>query len=333
MWRIVMEKTTKSFELFSLKKIDGLGKLLSLLLGLAVFFGGACIALYALSVGYFPEGMSTGDTVVLLIAAAVFAYIYAFFVWTLLSLGMCIFYLIVNPSLNAALKIAEIIRARRLRRCPYSKKKKGPLYKFAPFTAPLVVPALIGAILIFLLGKKDPNAWFLLPLCAIAMFVFYSAFFSAGKTLSQLKSAKSRIIYTDDNEDLYRFGDENDHKQARWLGLAMLIIAPIVFAKVGGTLIVASMRMCKIRREDATIYVKAPYANFVDKAIANSHHASDKPTNQSAQALPDSPFIDAKEFDHVTVLFSVIGKNTVVAVTKDPSSRPLVIPDDFIRIE
>ena len=55
-----------------------------------VLVGGICVIAYSLRINYFPQDLSVGDGLLFIMAAACFGVIYAFFVGSLVSLGITV---------------------------------------------------------------------------------------------------------------------------------------------------------------------------------------------------------------------------------------------------
>ena len=70
------------------KKLDVIGKILSLAFKLGVVVGGAVLLFYCWKIGYFPQDASVGDGLLFILLAIAFSGAYLFFVVCLTSLGL-----------------------------------------------------------------------------------------------------------------------------------------------------------------------------------------------------------------------------------------------------
>jgi hypothetical protein len=64
------------------------GKVIAAMLKLAIFLGGACVVAYSLRIGRFSQGLTFGDSLLLVMAAICFGAVASLFVCNLVSLGI-----------------------------------------------------------------------------------------------------------------------------------------------------------------------------------------------------------------------------------------------------
>jgi hypothetical protein len=298
-----MSTTKSSFE----QNIDFISKITTTASKFGILVGGACIIIYSLRINSFPQGLSLGDGLLFLMAAACFGVIYFFFVASLVSLGITL-----SPSIRLVFKLC--VWGTNI----FCKRKIEPIHTLAPFEWSAVLPALFSGIIVWALGSQDSTAYWSLPLLSISLYLFYSMYISSGDKIKKIKKVQSSILHTVEKENIVRLGDLEKLRRDQRFSLAMILIMPLLVGGVSGQLLDATMRAAHVRIEEPIIYVKEPYASLFPKSLSSKNQNSPK---------------DYTAFDGAVVLFKGFGKTTVVSVTEGSSTRKLEIPNDQLIIE
>ena len=95
----IMRKVISSLESVT----DSLLKIAGAALKFSIALGSACVIIYALRIGHFPQGLSLGDGLLFLLAASCFGVVYAMFSGCFLSFGICLS-IIIHPIFNYTVK-------------------------------------------------------------------------------------------------------------------------------------------------------------------------------------------------------------------------------------
>lgn len=292
-----LESTTESFL-----------KLISSALKFSIGLGSACVILYALRIGHFPQGLTLGDGLLFLLAACCFGAVYILFVVCLISLGIFLSFLI-RPLL---IFIVEFVQKKRTGQ---HKKITLELVRFHWGSVPFALAALL---LIFGFGRRDIVAYWNLPMLSIALYVFYSIAKTAGAKYRSHERLLNTMIELPEKDALRRSGHAEKEKNAYLISIGMVMLTPLAVGGVSGQLIDGAMRLAQIRIENATIYIKAPYNTLMPSGlIAKEVKTPEKYTAYSG----------------VTAQFRGFGNSTVIAFLDEKVKRQLDIPNDHIILE
>ena len=93
-----MQSLLSSFE----SAMDSLMKVAGAAIKLSIALGSACVILYSIRIGHFPQGLALGDGLLFLLTAGCFGFLYVFFMAGLVGLGSCL-----SPLTNQALKLSS----------------------------------------------------------------------------------------------------------------------------------------------------------------------------------------------------------------------------------
>ncbi|WP_410922208.1 hypothetical protein [Pseudomonas aeruginosa] len=286
---------------------ESLSKLAGTALKFSIALGSACVIIYALRIGHFPQGLTLGDGLLFLLAASCFGFVYAMFVGCLVSLGICLS-IVTRPILIFIAK----------RRSKKINSKKQPHYELTPFHWSTIPFALVAIILIWSFGKHEISAYFTLPLLSTALYIFYSIAKSAGFRYRHYERLLSSSIIIPEKDELQRSGAIQKEKNTYLLCTTIIMLLPLLIGGVSGLLIDGAMRMAQIRLEHVTVYIKKPYSTLMpDELVVNELKAPD----------------GYKPYANVTVQFTGFGNTTVIAFKAGERQRQLDIPNDQIIIE
>jgi hypothetical protein len=287
--------------------VESLLKVTGAALKFSIALGSACVIIYALRVGHFPQGLTLGDGLLFLLAASCFGVVYAMFVGCLVSLGICLS-IVTRPIFNFVFKCIQ----------KKINPKKEMAYEIAPFHWGAVPFGLVAVVLIWAFGQRDIVAYWNLPLLSIALYIFYSIAKSAGAQYRSHERLLSSVIVTPEKDELQSSGKAGKQKSAYLVSITVVMLLPLILGGVSGLLMDGAMRMAQVRIEHAAVYVKAPYNALMPDALVV----------REAKA-PEG----YKAYAGVTVQFKGFGNTTVIAFKDGPLQRQLDVPNDQIIVE
>ena len=314
-----MPITTSSFE----KNLELISKITTAASKFGVLVGGVCVIGYSLRIDHFPQGLSAGDGLLFLMAAACFGLIYIFFTASLVALGIS-----ASPGIRVIFKL--IVWAITL----FRKRKINFAYELAPFEWLAVLFALFSIVIILALGSHDSDVYWNLPLLSITLYLVYSIFRSIGNKIRKIERIKNSALHTEEKENVAKIGDVENLKKLQLFCLAIILFMPLVLGGVSGQLLDAAMRAAHVRIEKPVIYVKEPYSSLIPKSAAVSQNASNSSLlPKSVAATSQNTPKEYTAFDKTIVLFTGFGKTTVVSFQEEGATRKLEIPNDHIIVE
>lgn len=286
---------------------ESLLKLTGAALKLSVGLGSACVIIYALRIGHFPQGLTLGDGLLFMLAASCFGAVCAMFVVCLLSLGIALS-VVIRPIFNFLFKYIQ----KRI------NPKKEMAYKLAQFHWWSIPFATFAILLIWLFGKRDMVAYWNLPLLSIALYIFYSIAKSAGDQYRQHEHLLASVIVTAEKGELQNYDKAGKLKSAYLVSIAVVMLTPLIIGGVSSLGVDGAMRMAQVRIEHAAVYVKAPYSALIpDTLIIKEVKAPD----------------GYKAYADVTVQFKGFGNTTVISFKDGALRRQLDVPNDQIIVE
>lgn len=286
---------------------ESLLKLMGAALKFSIALGSACVIIYALRVGHFPQGLTLGDGLLFLLAASCFGVVYAMFVVCLVSLGICLS-IVIRPVFNFVFK--------RIRKKVNPKKEIA--HEMALFHWGATPFAVVAIVLIWAFGQRDIVAYWNLPLLSIALYIFYSIAKSAGAQYRRHERMLNSVIVTPEKDELQSSGAAGKQKSAYLVSITVVMLLPLVLGGVSGLLMDGAMRMAQVRIEHAVVYVKAPYNALMPDALVAKE-----------VKVPEG----YKAYAGVTVQFKGFGNTTVIAFKDDGLSRQLDVPNAQIIVE
>ena len=240
-------------------------------------------------------------------AAACFGVVYAFFVASLVSLGITL-----SPAIRLVLKLAQWIGRK------FDKHIPEPKHDLAPFEWTAVLFALFSAIIIFGFGRENSTVYWSLPLLSVGLYFFYSIYVSSGNKIKKIEAVKNSVVITPETENANQLGDSEELRRMQLFTLATILIVPLLVGGVSGQLLDAAMRVAHVRIEKANIYIKEPYSSLLPDSLALKGRRTPK---------------EYAAYEDVLVLFKGFGKSTVITFSDGDVSRKLEIPNDHIIIE
>lgn len=288
------------------KTVEGLLKSLTFASKIGIVAGGVCVLGYSLRIGHFPQGLTVGDGLLFMLAAVCFGVIYALFVASLVSLGV-----VMSPLVKWLSKIYVWSYKFRKTRPP------SQVYDFAKFSWAYLLFSIFAVLFILGLGSRDSNAYWNLPILSIAMYFFYSGYLSSGEKIKKLELSQNSIVKIEEQSGL---GVEKikQLRKAQILSLGFILIMPMFLGGVTGQLLDGAMRQAHIRIENASVFVKEPYASLM-------------PTPKKSNTQPLA--MQYVKFDGILILSKGIGNMTVLYFHEGKSEKRLEVPNDQLIVD
>lgn len=268
--------------------------------------GSACVIIYALRIGHFPQGLTLGDGLLFLLAACCFGAVYILFVVGLTSLGICMSF-VLRPMFRGFYKWTQ-------RKTLKQKKMK---YELAKFHGAAIPFAVIALLMILGFGHHEKAAYLQLSLLSIALYVFYSVAKGADAQRRMDERLLNSLIETPEKISLQKNGGIGKEKSAYLVSIVVIMVIPLFFGGVSGQLLDAAMRLAQVRIEKAVLYIKPPYSALI-------------PSNLIAEkiAAPEG----YKAYENIVVEFRGFGNSTVIAFAENKQRRQLDIPNKEIIV-
>ena len=286
---------------------DTFGKILGALLKFGIFVGGACVVAYSLRIGRFPQGLTIGDSLLLLMAAICFGAVVSLFISSLVGLGITL-----SPLVRIFFWCAGKLSPK------FAKTLSNSTYALASLSWWAALGAAFAVLIIVQVAQRDLSLAWNLPMLSIFLYFMYSVYVSAGTQLVELTRVVNSRVETPQRSDYSVVRKMAQLKIARWAAPLSIVTVPLLVGGATGELLDASMRAAKIRLESPIVYIKQPYSSLMPKALISP-------------AL--HPPADYVVFESVTVLFNGFGTVTVVAFQDGAKRRTLDIPNDYIIVE
>lgn len=269
---------------------------------IGIVLGCACLLAYSLRIGRFPQGVTLGDSVILILVASCFGAVIGLFVAAMSGLGITI----------VACALFPLRRAR-----PYWRWLDGqmgaahlPLPQATIFTW-LMSP--FAALMVIALARVSPQMWFLLPLLSVCLVPLIAVYLASHRQMANTGKQGFWHVSGDRTHSIAR----SNVRQLRSINLGIPgVVLFIVLYIAGGPLLDAAMRFAHIRVEQAVVHVKAPYDAMLPVTLP-----------KLGGAPPYS------SFKNITVLFTGIGNSTAIEFVDGDLVRQLDIPNDSILIE
>lgn len=290
---------------YSESATDGLMKVAGAALKLSIALGSACVILYSIRIGHFPQGLALGDGLLFLLAAGCFGFLYAFFTAGLVGLGSCF-----SPLTNQVLKLSSRVMAK------LCGKKIGPTYELEPFQWPAVPFAVMAVVTIISLGGSDYSVYLKLSAVAVMLHIIYSVAIDANKKLRAAQRLQGSVIETPDKA--LAAVEASKQKSIYHIVCFLMMLLPLLIGGVSGQLVDGAMRLANVRIEHPVIYAKAPYGELLPESLI----AKDLKAPEGYKA-----------YEGISVRFKGFGSMTVVAFKDEGMERQLEIPNDQIIVE
>lgn len=277
----------------------------SFILKAALAVGCACLILYFIRIGYFPSGVSFGDSILLLMIAVCFGMVSSIVVGAYIYIGLLFSY--ANRSIiNAFLWIISIWPSKEIKYLHYAKFQLLSLI-ISPF----------GFLIIYVLSDKDVTSLIKSFFTMLLVFVLFSQNRDDARRISKYYSFMKKSHLKLRRLDILRGLDFKlgEIKQRYLLTLISLIIIPLIYAGLTLTVLDRTMELVGVRTSHVTVYIKSEYAPLFVEAGGIEMTTSAKGYNK---------------FKNITIAFSGFGDKTALLVDGDKKIGVIAIPNDSL---
>ncbi|MCD2453175.1 hypothetical protein GO003_022590 [Methylicorpusculum oleiharenae] len=268
---------------------------------------GAVIVLsYCFKIGYFPQGMTVGDTLSFVIVALMYGFLFALISLSLFSVGKLILHLI-GALLGFVLKDRAASVWHHIT----------VICGFIPLL-PTLIFALIGVLYIAMYWKdKGPSAiWLAVPVL-ILLFLVGGYVIMDRKLASEGERLKNFVEIVGGEKRIESEARLKRLKVLRALFVWIIILWPIILGLISEPFINGAIRLSHLRIDEAEVYVKQPYCE-----IATVYFAKAKQSESEKFC----------KFTGMAVLFHGIGTNTLLATMSDQDNY-LAVPSKEVVVK
>lgn len=272
--------------------------------------GGLCLLMYSNEIGQFPEGMGIGEGLAFYLVCAGFLIAYSLYTGICTATGC---FLLAWP--------ARALHRILVRREALSRKRVGQMLLHTDFSAmwelPVVALGIVGLIGhgIFIYYSSQPvqaALFFTVPLAQGAGIVFLLV---VTRRKQHLESGVLLPEYSDRSIMTKR----RDTVTARRVFFVWLVVAPLILAPEKLFLVDAAFKLAQLRKDGATVHVKAPWSVRVAQSAL-----------PKAQSFLGTDYV---EFKKVNVLLRSVGQKVVIELPNASGVSRLSIPSDSIYVE
>jgi hypothetical protein len=272
--------------------------------------GGLCLLMYSNEIGQFPEGVGIGEGLAFYLVCAGFLIVYSLYAGICTATG-CLLLAWPARALHRMLVRREALGRRRvgqtLLHTDFSSMWEPPVVA-------LGVLGLIGhGIFVYFSAQPAKAALFLeVPLAQGAGVVFLLA-------VTRRQQHLETGVLLPEYSDRSIVSKRRDAVTARRVFFVLLVLAPMLLAPESLFLVDAAFRLAQLRKDSATIHVKAPWSTRVAQS---SLHKS-----------PSFLGSDYVEFKKVNVPLRSVGQKVVIELPNASGVTRLSIPTDSIYVE
>lgn len=285
------------------KKLDVLGKILSLTFKLGVVLGSVVLLFYCWRIGYFPQDVAIGDGLLFILLAIAFGGMYLIFTICLTSLGLVLrpIWLGFQKVFLLILRIYERVTGKPSKYTPFTIEKAGwELYIFA----------FLGGIFVWGFSLSDIKVSVTLGLSVWGCALLWSYYQKNSQEIEQLE--RNEVITDDESKRLAGLAEFQP------ILLGIILMVPLVIGGVSGKLLDGAMRLANVRADSAVIHIKEPYMTY-----ASEHGLKGEKSSFGSEFI---------KFNEAAVLFNGFGKHAVIQAGGKESVVSLAIPSTHIYI-
>ena len=272
--------------------------------------GGACLLLYSIEIGRFPEGVGLGEGLAFYLVCAGFLVVYSLYTFLCIAGGAIVLVWPVRHIQKRIKKRDEIYqdRFRWLVRTNFSSVVLDPMFVFIG----LLSLALHFAYAYF----QTHGAWhgWLFLLVPLVQAVGFFLFLVISRRYRHIESG----LITDEDHQTPGVRRE-DLVFAKRIFFVWLVVAPMLVLPDRLFLVKAAFQLAQLRKDGATVHVKAPWASRLE---------------QSSLVAKESFLGDEhRRFDGVDVLLRSVGDSVVIELPSASKRASLAVPKDSIYVE
>lgn len=285
-----------------------------------VLIGSLTFFVYCFKIGYFPEGVTLGDGLLLILCGVAFVLMFSVVIVFLTCLGLLLISFFSMISAKLICLASHIIG--------YMNPDKAWL-KIRYFNFPVIIFGIYGVFLIFAINvdwsseedldslltntTSNPSLWILIGISILIAF-----FWIRFSTLN----INSTIIETSDPD-----ADDNTKKikliKFKAVALAIILLCPLLFGNVSNKLLFGAMKLVGLRSESVDLHIRKPYDTYSELYCVDSH----------VSKFGD----DFKLINDADILLKGLGSNLVAEVKvgdcyPDIKKTLIIIPKDQVVV-
>lgn len=263
--------------------------------------GGICLLIYSMDLGHFPEGIELGEGLAFYLLCAAFWLIY-------------VLYALVAATMGAVAMAPIAVLGQRFQRKRATKDRRSGQHFWphvdykAMHDSVLWAPAILGYVLLLAYATHDwQNA-----------LQFFGMVLLQGMVLALLIQVRARIRSRSSGLFLtQQTGEEqrNSMAQLRSVRAALvlvLFVVPLMCSPTKVSLVNAAFQAAQLRKENATVHVKKPWAERVARSQL-----------KAAKSFLGDEYV---EFRQVNVLLRSVGTVVILELPAVGSTRPVKLP-------
>ncbi|RSO35345.1 hypothetical protein [Acinetobacter lactucae] len=275
-------------------------------IGLGTFLGCCIFVAYCLHLDYFPAGVSAGESLIFMVIAICFGFFYSIITACLLSVGVCISYIILNPLLRPL----KFFSRRFSIRLPASSPLEKP-FRFVKPNAIHWMLSLFGIMFIGAFINQNKTISMNLISCLFLLSVLWTLLKdNAAKRYALLNEPQTR-------ENCYKLTNLN---RVKYLFYTCIFIFPVSFGGIGVNTMEGSMRFSNLQKGDSYLLIQPPYSRF----IPETYKVTDPKYTEPGYTT----------FKDINVKLTGVGQNTIIQFSSQNGNpaQPFEIPNDKIIV-
>ncbi|WDE02954.1 hypothetical protein SG34_016050 [Thalassomonas viridans] len=274
---------------------------------LGIVLGGLALLSYCYQIGYFPEGISAGDTIALIFVSIAFAVLYIIFSASLYALGISLYPLWI--LLNKLFLFIAKIRNKKITPVEYLK----PDPSFIGFS-------LVGILFVFLVGLSEKSIVITMVICCWMLAISAANRKKIATQISDIElTLSSNILNVSEHQKTELKKNKALLKKMKIQQTTFALLIPLFLGGMSEKIVNGSLNILSLKAPSVTIHVKKPHSNLLE--------------NLGLKPVEKSIGPDYKTFKGIDILLRGIGKNTVVAPFPLTPKFNIAIPNENIIIQ
>ena len=271
-------------------------KIISEWVGLFFKIGTPCgaliILLYCLNIGYFPQGITVGDSAYFLVVSIAYAFLFIIFTISLFSLAKMFAH--VAYFFTKFINSKSIAKFNKLLSAICSSMTKDVTTIFS----------LFGLLVIYHYIEKDGVDAIYTVLTAFIIAFFVGLLVLNSNKQNTLKSRIESFKEVSGGEKKEEVEEKlSNLKKQYYMCCVAIFIWPIIFGGLSDEFINGAIRISKLRVNHASVYIDKKYCDIAKENYLDNH-------------VDDSK--EFCKFKDMVVLFHGIGVNSLLASTRNP---------------
>lgn len=271
--------------------------------------GALCLLAYSHELGHLPEDISVGDGIAFYLISVGFLVAYTMYWITSTSMGSWIVSYLAQAHQKRERK--KLTSTDQIPEVDYSVMRP----------APVVGAAIVGLVATAIATTKDGSYGVLFFVASITQAILIALMLQNSV---RLNLPKSKLVRADSERKTDLDADLEKTERIRSVQKAlacMLVVGPLLLAPDKMFIVDVAFRVAQLRKENATVHVKAPWSVRMETA--------------GLKAADSFMGADYKEFKPVPVLLRSLGNKVVLQLPqhKEAPALKLAVPVNSIYVE